>query len=102
MVKSSFVAPKPLAVSSNVQLGSVNPEFGRMPDGRPICPVCHATFGKIPEAKRHFQSKHSGVTFRCEICGSEMSRKDVFKSHLMKKHGLSSTVINAMADQPTS
>ena len=60
-----------------------------MPDGRPICPICHATFSDIAKAKRHFESKHSGIVFKCEICSAEMNRKDVLKGHLMKKHAMS-------------
>ncbi|XP_075244425.1 uncharacterized protein LOC142338525 [Convolutriloba macropyga] len=102
VTRINVVAPKPLVTSPFVQIGSINPEFGRMPDGRPICPVCHATFGKMQEAKRHFQTKHSGFSFKCEICGLEISRRDNFKSHLSKKHALSTELVNLMADKAVS
>ena len=73
-----------------------------MPDGRPICPECHANFGKMQEPERHFQTKHSGFSFKCEIFGLEISRRDNFKSHLSKKHGLSTELVNLMADKAVS
>ncbi len=62
--------------SAAVALGSVIPEFGKMPNGRVICPICRADFRGLPEAKRHFDHQHVGVTFPCEICGAELKRKD--------------------------
>ncbi|XP_075243347.1 zinc finger protein 462-like isoform X2 [Convolutriloba macropyga] len=95
---SCIVSPKPVREFPNLYLGSINPEFGRMPDGRPVCPVCHATFSILKDAKRHFQSKHSGVTFKCEMCGCELNRKDVFKNHLMRKHSMSPLNAKVLAD----
>ena len=84
---------------SSAQSGSVIPQFGTMPDGRPICPVCHMTFAVMAVAKRHFQAKHSGVVYTCDICGCNFSRKDTFKLHLTSKHSIPADAAKLMTDK---
>jgi len=80
-------------------IGSVIPQFGTMPDGRPICPICHMTFSVLSAAKNHFQSKHTGASFKCTTCQKEFNRKDILKRHLISTHQLDSDVAKLMAEK---
>ena len=78
--------------------GSLLPQFGKMSDGRPICPVCKADFCDITRARRHFQSKHLGIVVRCEISGCDQRRKDALRDHLVKKHSLSADTARTISN----
>ena len=79
-------------------IGSSIPQFGTMPDGRSICPKCHAYFQTLRSAKRHYQSVHSGIVFTCEICSKEHNRKDRLKEHLINKHAIKHETVKLLAD----
>ena len=92
-------APPISTLATNEQLGSVIAQFGKTAQGRPICPTCRADFQDLQKAKRHFESVHSGIFYTCEICSSELKRKDKLKEHLMKKHAMKSDTAKLLADR---
>ena len=50
------------------------------------CPDCDATFRKSSEMKRHFQSKHQGLTWHCLDCGRIYRSRDNLRRHTKKRH----------------
>ncbi|XP_075243373.1 uncharacterized protein LOC142337761 [Convolutriloba macropyga] len=92
-------SPKANGVQNCLSAGSVNPEFGKMPDGRLICPLCSKFFDSMKHARRHFDTIHMKIELKCEICGSSFNRKDNLKSHLMKKHGMESDTSKFLSDK---
>ena len=87
------------SVQNCLSAGSVNPEFGKMPDGRLICPLCSKFFDSMKHARRHVDTIHMKIELKCEICGSSFNRKDNLKSHLMKKHGMESDTSKFLSDK---
>ena len=77
-------------------IGSIT--FGRDMNGNFLCPFpsCGKSFANNTNARRHFDSAHGGAEFKCQICQSSFNRKDVLKSHAMKKHGLNEAMAKAM------
>lgn len=90
-------ASKSTPITPGATMGCVTPTFGTMPDGSIICPVCKSEHKDMQRAKRHFDSAHSGVVFECEMCGCRQNRKDNMKTHLMKKHQLSTDIVAIVA-----
>ena len=77
--------------------GPTFPKFGKMVDGRRICPMCQMTFRNSDKARRHFLSLHSGMGLQCAICCVVMTRRDKLKNHLMKQHYLAPDVAKMFA-----
>ena len=69
--------------------------------GEHICPLCMKSFygsQSRTTGQRHIQTAHGSNKFKCDVCGYISTRKDVLKSHIMKKHGMKNTVAKAMVD----
>ncbi len=52
------------------------------------CPEtsCAIVFGKIHALKKHYKSKHLGITYDCEICGKKLTRKLYLRQHMESFH----------------
>ena len=77
--------------SSGVSRGGGGSGRGGFPGGelRWTCNRCGRTFCSQTSLKRHIDTVHMKLTlFRCPVCNSTYSRKDVWKSHLKTKHGI--------------
>ena len=57
----------------------------------PKCPECGDRFRKDDKLKRHIESVHNIVTFKCKQCEFVTNRKDNLKRHQKIKHGGSAT-----------
>ncbi|XP_075244422.1 uncharacterized protein LOC142338523 [Convolutriloba macropyga] len=92
-------SPKTNSVQNCLSVGSINPEFGKMPDGRLICPLCSKFFDIMATARRHFETVHKKNEITCEMCGKQFGRKDNLKAHLMKVHGMESDTARFLSDK---
>jgi len=51
-----------------------------------LCAECEFGRAKKSYVKRHVESKHSGLEYRCNICGAVFSFREAFRSHMRRKH----------------
>ena len=72
--------------------------FGRDLSGNYICPfpACGKWFPNPRNAQRHFDSTHSGIEYKCQICSASFGRKDSLKRHAMNTHKLNEKMAQAM------
>jgi len=50
------------------------------------CAECEFGRAKKSYVKRHVESKHSGLEYRCNICGAVFGLREAFRFHMRKKH----------------
>lgn len=54
-------------------------------DSRFKCEYCAMTFTKLNDCRRH-EERHTGVRWRCDVCGKHLSREDAALRHLHLVH----------------
>ena len=85
-VQQSLAASMARGSSRAHQRGGATVPGGEL---RWTCTHCGRTFCSQTSLKRHIDTVHMKLTlFRCPVCNSTYSRKDVWKSHLKTKHGI--------------
>jgi uncharacterized Zn-finger protein len=55
------------------------------------CPEC----GKVMSTKnirRHYQARHQGSLYPCDLCSSEFNRSDNLRKHMREKHSAEMTL----------
>ena len=51
-----------------------------------ICEYCNTNFSRKGNLKRHINSIHELINFRCERCEFTTTRKDKLREHIISKH----------------
>ena len=74
-----------------------DPGLVELKDGRMSCGICFKAFGKIANAKRHYQDVHmakdKNIPFRAPGCGKKFKSMDYMKIHMWRTHGISAKMI---------
>ena len=52
------------------------------------CAACGKEFSEYAVLKRHISTVHQNVTFSCRYCSAKYNRRDNFRQHQLKTHGL--------------
>jgi uncharacterized Zn-finger protein len=74
----------------NVQPGNACPVV----IGRNQCEICGKTLASSDGKRKHIQSVHEKIKFKCPQCNKNYSRKDVLTGHMKRFHGAK----NALTD----
>ena len=74
-----------------------DPGLVELKDGRMSCGICFKAFGKIANAKRHYQDVHmakdKNIPCRAPGCGKKFKSMDYMKIHMWRTHGISAKMI---------
>jgi len=60
-------------------------------DKRYRCHTCDATFSRFADKRRH-EKKHQLFMISCTYCSKSFYRRDKFREHCKKRHGIDSSV----------
>ena len=74
-----------------------DPGIVELKDGRMSCGLCFKAFGRMTNAKRHYQDVHmakdKNIPCRAPGCGKKFKSMDYMKNHMFKSHGISAKMI---------
>ena len=73
-----------------------------MDDGRFGCGICFKSFGKQPDAKRHYQNLHmidraiKNIRCRAPGCDKKFAVEKYMKAHMKQTHGISAKMLKSL------